>query len=41
MGYVGLGFRVHVSNNYVFGSGVIVIMVKVLGKYMVIRYLDP
>ena len=33
--------RVQVRNNWVLGFGVIVIVVQVLGKYMIIRYLDP
>ena len=33
--------RVHVPNNWVLGIWVIVIIVMVLGKYMIIRYLDP
>ena len=33
--------RVHVPNNYVLGFWVIVIVVLVLGKYVIIRYLDP
>ena len=33
--------RVQVSNTYVLGSWVIVIIVQVLGKRMIIRYLDP
>ena len=33
--------RVHVPNNLVLGFWVIVIIVQVLGKYMIIRYLDP
>ena len=33
--------RVHVPNNSVLGSRVIVIIVQVLGKYMIIRHLDP
>ena len=33
--------RVHVPNAYVLGIWVIVIIVQVLGKYMIIRYLDP
>ena len=33
--------RVHVPNNRVPGVWVIVIIVQVLGKYMIIRYLDP
>ena len=33
--------RVHVGNNDVFGCWVIGIMVQALGKYMIIRYLDP
>ena len=37
----GLGFRVHVANNWVLGFRVIGIIVTVLGKYMIIRYLDP
>ena len=36
-----LGFRVQVPNNWVLGFWVIVIMVQVLGKYMIIKYLDP
>ena len=28
-------------NNYVLGFAVIVIIVLALGKYMIIRYLDP
>ena len=33
--------RVQVPNNEVLGIWVIVIIVQVLGKYMIIRYLDP
>ena len=33
--------RVHVPNNEVLGFWVIVVIVQVLGKYMIIRYLDP
>ena len=33
--------RVHVPNNEVLGFWVIVIIVQVLGKYMIIMYLDP
>ena len=33
--------RVHVPNNLVPGIWVIVIVVQVLSKYMIIRYLDP
>ena len=33
--------RVHVPNNSVLGIWVIVIIVQVLGKYMIIWYLDP
>ena len=33
--------RVHVPNNWVLGIWVILIIVQVLGKYMIIRYLDP
>ena len=33
--------RVHVPNNKVLGFWVIVILVQVLGKYMIIGYLDP
>ena len=33
--------RVHVPNNLVLGIWAIVIIVQVLGKYMIIRYLDP
>ena len=39
LGYVG--FRVQVPNNQVLDFRVIVMMVQVLGKYMIIRYLDP
>ena len=38
---LGLRFRVQVPNNVVLGFWVIVIIVQVLGKYMIIRYLDP
>ena len=33
--------RVHVPNNWVLGQWGIVIIVLVLGKYMIMRYLDP
>ena len=33
--------RVHVHNNLVLGIWVIVIIVQVLGKYMIIGYVDP
>ena len=33
--------RIQVPNNEVLGCGVIIIMVQVLGKYMIVRYLDP
>ena len=33
--------RVRVPNNLVLGFWVIVIIIQVLGKYMVISYLDP
>ena len=33
--------RVHVPNNQVLGFWVFIILVQVLGKYMIIRYLDP
>ena len=33
--------RVHVPNNQVLGIWAIVVIVQVLGKYMIIRYLDP
>ena len=36
----GLGFRVHVPNHEVLGFWVKVIEIQVLGKYMIIRYLD-
>ena len=36
-----LTLRVHVPNNWVLGFWVIVIIVQALGKYMIIRYLDP
>ena len=38
---VCLAQRVHVPNNLVLGFWVIVILIQVLGKYMIIRYLDP
>ena len=38
--YSNIGFRVHVPNHWVLGFGVIFILVQVLGKYMIIRYLD-
>ena len=40
-GRKGLGFRVQVPNNLVFGFWVIVIVVQVFGVYMNIEYLDP
>ena len=36
----GIPLRVHVPNNKIFGFWVIVIIVQVLGRYMVIEYLD-
>ena len=33
--------RVHVPNTWVLGILVIVILVQVLGKYMIIGYMDP
>ena len=33
--------RVHVPNNWGLGFWVVVIIVLVLGKYMIIKYLDP
>ena len=36
-----VSLRVHVPNNWVLRVLVIVIAVQVLGKYMIIRYLDP
>ena len=36
-----LSLRVHVPNNWILRVLVIVIIVQVLGKYMIIRYLDP
>ena len=33
--------KVHVSNNSVLGILVIVIIVRILGKYIIIGYLDP
>ena len=36
-----VSLRVHVPNNWVLRALVIVIIVQVLGKYMIIRYLDP
>ena len=42
MGYIGLGFRVHVPNNLgTWDMGNSIIIVQALGKYMIIRYLDP
>ena len=32
---------VHVPNNWILGVWVIVLIVLVLGKYLIIRYLDP
>ena len=32
---------VHVPNNWVFGSLILVSLVQVLGKYMLSGYLDP
>ena len=42
-GHLGIqgALRVHVPNNWVLGIWVIVILVQVLGKYMIVRYLDP
>ena len=37
----GVTQRVQVPNNKVLGSRLIVIAVQVLGKYMIIGYLDP
>ena len=37
----GLGFRVHVPSNWVLRVLVIVVLVQVLGKYMIVRYVDP
>ena len=37
----GVSLRVHVPNNWVLGILVIVILVQMLGKYMLIGYLDP
>ena len=36
-----ISLRVHVPNNQVLGFWVIVIIVQVLGKYIIIGYLDP
>ena len=36
---LGLGFR-EVPNNLVLGFWVMVIIVQIVGKYMIIRYLD-
>ena len=33
--------RVHVPNIWVLGFGVVAILVLVLGKYVIVRYLDP
>ena len=41
LGIKGLGFRVPAPNNSVLGYWAIVIIVQVLGKYMIIGYLDP
>ena len=35
------GQRVHVPNNWVLGGLLIGIVIQVLGKYMIIGYLDP
>ena len=40
-GYIGITQRVHVPNNLVLGLWVIVIIAQVLGKYMMMGYLDP
>ena len=39
--HVLLSLRVHVPNNWILRVLVMVIIVQVLGKYMIIRYLDP
>ena len=36
-----LTLRVQVPNNLVLGLWVIVIIIQVLGKYMIIGYMDP
>ena len=36
-----LSQKVHVPNNKVLGFWVIAIMIQVLGKYMILGYLDP
>ena len=38
---VPLTLGVHIPNTWVLGIWVIVIIVQVLGKYMILRYLDP
>ena len=35
-----LSLRVQVPNNLILGFWVIVIVVQILGKYMILRYLD-
>ena len=37
----GLGFRMPVPNNEVFGLWGIAIIVQIFGKHLSIRYLDP
>ena len=41
LGYTYIPQRVRVPNNWLLGIRVIVIIVQVLGKYMIIGYLDP
>ena len=36
-----MGFRVRVPIIWYLGFGLVVIVVQVLGKYMIVRYLDP
>ena len=38
---LGVALRVHVPSNWILRALVLVIIVPVLGKYMIIRYLDP
>ena len=39
--WAGITLRVHVPNIWVLGFWVIVVVEKVVGKYMIIRCLDP
>ena len=41
LGFIGFTLRVHVPNNWVLGLGVVINIIQVMGKYMIVRYLDP